>query len=336
MKRFPFFCSGGLWPPSATAGRRYSCVLLLVPLLVGCHRQAPPAQAPLTVTISTNNIHVGDLIHLQLTAVHATNLHLKPPDLARGKEIIVRNQQDFRENLPDGRQRTRVNYTLTSLVTGQHVLATSPGIVWTRPDGTTTQAPFPFVTFNVHSMLTGTNADLSQARDIHDLAHWPGRFPRWLLALLISAMVVGLGGWLLRRYLARARALAAQAPPTPPHELALAALRALLARRLIEQNQIEPFYVEVSAIARRYLEARFRLHAPEETTEEFLREVASSGTLSVPHQKLVAAFLDQCDLVKFARHQPGQAEMSAAYASAEKLVRETIPATDDGQPTTPP
>lgn len=300
---------------------------LLVAGIIGCHRSATPLPqgSSLTVTISTNTIRVGDPILLRLASIHSTNLHLRPPELAQGKEVIVRNRRELAEKLPDGRVREVVDYAITSLVTGNHILATSTGIIWARPDGTTTQAPFPFVSFKVQSTLTSTNADLSQMRDLHDLARWPDRFPRWLIALLIAAVAVGLGAWLLRSYLARVRKLAVEAPPIPPHEAALAALRDLLARGLIEQNQIEPFYVEVSAIARRYLESRFQLHAPEQTTEEFLRDVASAGALSVQHQKLVAAFLDQCDLVKFARHQPGQADMRAAHAAAERLVRETIP-----------
>ena len=309
---------------------------LVIAVLIGCHRQATPVPAgdALSVAISTNIIHVGDLIHLQLMAVHGTNVHLNPPDLNNGKEVMVRARHDATEKLPDGRVREVLDYAITSLVTGQHILAKSPGLVWTRADGSTTQTPLPFVAFKVQSTLTSTNADLREMRDIHGLTSWPDRFPRWLLALLISAVVVGLGAWLLRLYLAHAREVAANAPPIPPHEIALAALRALLARGLIEQNQIEPFYVEVSAIARRYLEARFLLHAPEQTTEEFLRNAASAGQLSPAHQQLVADFLEQSDLVKFARYQPDQNSMRAAYAAAEKLVHETIPSPDDRQPST--
>ena len=309
---------------------------LVVAAVIGCHRQAAPSAAgdTLTVALSTNTIRVGDLIQLRLTSVHGTNLHLNPPELGHGKEILVRARRDTGVRLPDGRVREVLDYAITSLVTGHHIIATSPGIIWTRPDGTTTQAPFPFVAFKVQSTLTSTNADLSQVRDLHDLARWPDRFPRWLLALLIAAVVVGLGAWLLRLYLAHARAVAAQAPQIPAHVAALAALQALLARGLIEQNQSEAFYVELSAIARRYLEARFRLHAPEQTTEEFLRAAASSGNISPEHQQLVADFLEQSDLVKFARYQPGQADMRAAFASAEKLVKETIPLLDAQEPAT--
>jgi len=306
------------------------CLGLVIAALVGCQRQPAPAPAgdTLTVALSTNAIRVGDLIRLRLTAVHGTNVHLNPPELGQGKDILVRARRDAAERLPDGRVREVLDYAITSLVTGHHILATSPGVVWTRPDGTTTQTPLPFAAFKVQSTLTSTNADLSQVRDLHDLARWPDRFPRWLLALLIAAVVVGLGAWLLRLYLAHARKVAAQAPRIPPHTAALAALQALLARGLIEQHQTEPFYVELSAIARRYLEARFTLHAPEQTTEEFLRAAASSGHISPDHQRLVADFLEQSDLVKFARFQPGQDDMRAAFSAAEKLVRETIPLLD--------
>jgi hypothetical protein len=304
---------------------------LVIAAVIGCHRKATPAPAgdTLTVALSTNTIRVGDLIQLRLTSVHGTNLHLNPPELGQGKDVIVRARHDASVRLPGGRVREVLDYAITSLVTGQHILAASPGVIWTRPDGTTTQVPLPFAAFKVQSTLTTTNASLSQMRDLHDLARWPDRFPRWLLALLIAAVVVGLAAWLLRLYLAHARDVAAHAPPIPPHTAALAALQALLARGLIEQHQTETFYVELSAIARRYLEARFQLHAPEQTTEEFLRDAASAGKLSPAHQQLVTDFLEQSDLVKFARFQPGQADMRAAYAAAEKLVRETVPLAPD-------
>ena len=82
--------------------------------------------------------------------------------------------------------------------------------------------------------------------------------------------------------------------------------------------------MELSAIARRYLEARFQLHAPEQTTEEFLRDAASAGKLSPAHQQLVTDFLEQSDLVKFARYQPGQPDMRAAYDALDDEPRAEI------------
>ena len=307
---------------------------LLVAGVIGCRRSATPLPqgSALTVTISTNTIRVGDPILLRLASIHSTNLHLRPPELARGKEVIVRNRRDLAEKLPDGRVREVVDYAITSLVTGNHIVATSPGIVWARPDGTTTQAPFPFVSFKVQSTLTSTNADLSQLRDIHDLACWPDRFPRWLLALLISVVVVGLGAWLLRLYLARVRKLAAHAPQIPPHEVALLALRVLREKKWIEEENYRPFYWELTDILRFYVEKRFGFHAPEQTTEEFLVETTKSKLLHYRTQNQLFAILDFADRVKFARYLPKQDDMRAALDTAETLVRETILAAPENRP----
>jgi len=114
-------------------------------------------------------------------------------------------------------------------------------------------------------------------------------------------------------------------PPVPPHERALHALAGLLSKHWIEQANVEPFYVELSDIVRRYIEDRFQLRAPEQTTEEFIRATANSALLSHDHRKLTSSFLEQCDLVKFARHRPGADDMRAAYSAGERLVRETTP-----------
>ncbi|MCZ7592481.1 MAG: hypothetical protein M5U15_10150 [Kiritimatiellae bacterium] len=67
------------------------------------------------------------------------------------------------------------------------------------------------------------------------------------------------------------------------------------------------------------------MRASEQTTEEFIRAATTSRLLQLEHQQLVIAFLEQSDLVKFARHQPAQTDMEAALAAAERLVLETRP-----------
>ena len=117
-------------------------------------------------------------------------------------------------------------------------------------------------------------------------------------------------------------------------DLELALIESLRAKGWIEALNVEPFYVELSAIVRRYLEARFGLRAPERTTEEFIRDALTSKKLSDPHRDLVAGFLEQSDLVKFARHAPGPTDMRNALESAERLVHETMPV--EPEPVRPP
>ena len=81
----------------------------------------------------------------------------------------------------------------------------------------------------------------------------------------------------------------------------------------------ERFAVEVSEAARKYLEDRFGLRAPERTTEEFLAELSGSVALDGRHKELLADFLTRCDLVKFARAVADRSELEALHRAAVRL-----------------
>jgi hypothetical protein len=113
-------------------------------------------------------------------------------------------------------------------------------------------------------------------------------------------------------------------PLSPPvHETALNALSALLDRNLINKGKIREFYFELSNIVRHYLEDRFYLKAPEMTTEEFLLHLKNSDKLNLEHKSLLREFLSHCDMVKFAKHLPGDKEIESSYGSAQRLVEQT-------------
>jgi len=107
----------------------------------------------------------------------------------------------------------------------------------------------------------------------------------------------------------------------PPDVRARNRLREALA--LIGQPQ--PFCTLVSDTLRVYLEERFHFHAPDRTTEEFLDELQSSALLALSQKQSLGDFLTRCDLVKFARYEPGEPELRDLHDSALRLVDETAP-----------
>lgn len=113
--------------------------------------------------------------------------------------------------------------------------------------------------------------------------------------------------------------------PAGPGESPADRARRRLTAALDQLHDPERFATRVSEIARTYLEERFGLRAPERTTEEFLSELTTSVSLDSRHKELLAEFLTSCDLVKFARAEPGRAELEALHAAAERLVEETAP-----------
>jgi hypothetical protein len=141
----------------------------------------------------------------------------------------------------------------------------------------------------------------------------------WVGCALAVALLAGLAWWWWRKR--RREQPAPAVPAIPPHEKA----RAKLAEALALLDQPSAFCTLVSDTIRVYLEERFALHAPERTTEEFLEELRLSAVLSFDQKQTLGEFLMGCDLVKFARYQPGRDELQRIYDAAVRLVDETEP-----------
>ena len=167
-----------------------------------------------------------------------------------------------------------------------------------------------------------TNATPQVAADIRDIKP-PVPIPNgwewvWWVVGVLSVLVIlfVLWNWLQKRAANRP-----MPPPVPAHIRAKQKLDEALA--LITQPK--PFVIAVSDTVRLYLEEQFTFRAPERTTEEFLRELGSTDLLQ-PEQKVsLGGFLQSCDLVKFAKYEPGESELRGLHFSAVKLVEETEP-----------
>ena len=140
----------------------------------------------------------------------------------------------------------------------------------------------------------------------------------WTLGLLAAAAVL----FVLWKWWQKRHSQIAFVPPIPAHVRAKQKLDEALA--LIAQPK--PFVIAVSDTARMYLEERFEFRAPERTTEEFLRELSGTDLLAKPQKESLGEFLQSCDLVKFAKYEPGEKELRELHGAALNLVEETKPA----------
>ena len=145
--------------------------------------------------------------------------------------------------------------------------------------------------------------------------------PWWAWALGAAVLLAAASPILLRAV----RGVLAQRRQASAYEIARSDLDALLytGRPLREQKSIDAFYVKLSTIVRTYLENRFALHSPEQTTEEFLKEMGRSPDLVRSHQQLLREFLQCADLVKFAAHLPSEDDVSDQIRAAENFLEET-------------
>ena len=138
----------------------------------------------------------------------------------------------------------------------------------------------------------------------------------WITLAVLFLVAAAVTAWLLLRK------KAAMLPPVvivPPHIRA----KQRLAEALLFISDPNRFCTEVSNTLRFYLEERFTLRAPERTTEEFLVELRSSPHLTIDQKQSLGAFLESCDLVKFARFEPTEDSLRQLHDAALRLVDET-------------
>ncbi len=172
---------------------------------------------------------------------------------------------------------------------------------------------------NLLSPVVQTAAATNDLRDIKPPVDIPSGWAwlGWVLGALAVAALIFLA-W---RYWQKRRHLVPPVVVIPPHVRA----RQKLAEALALIGQPERFVVAVSGALRVYLEERFNFRAPERTTEEFLYELGDTRLLSARQKESLSEFLTRCDLVKFAKYEPGEPELRDLHGSALRLVEETEP-----------
>src|SRR5262249_43533312 len=143
----------------------------------------------------------------------------------------------------DDRTILRRWYTLVGWKPGEHTLA-SPPVQSQIPGEDAKEVPPVETTVTIESVLART----PDATDIHDIKVIE-EFPiDWRPYQLVGAGLAALGllALLLHRLLNRPRQARPGPPPRPSHEIALAELDRLRARRLIAEGAFKEYYSALS------------------------------------------------------------------------------------------
>jgi len=129
----------------------------------------------------------------------------------------------------------------------------------------------------------------------------------------------------------------------PPFDLAKQRLKELDSKKLLEENKIKLYYVELTDIVRTFIEREMNIPALESTTDELLETITdfnSSSNLNIPEETIIKLqkLLQEADLVKFAKSKPLIDEIETHRSSAEVIIDNLHPKNeeintkeDDGQ-----
>ncbi len=322
--------------PKALHRYRLTVIVALIALLTlsACHDNKKAQEsvagitktytiAPITLTLRVDKAAMNIAQHLSLTlsAVMPEDYEASFPDFPSTEGSFAQT----RTILPkvklgkSGKVTRSKTYILEAFLAGNYTIAPLT-VKFSGKDKQVTKISTETLTIKVNSLLDANEKipDIGQLAPVVEEPY--GRNFYILIAVIILLVVAAI--FLLVRYLRR-RALKPPPPPVPAHELARSALDKLLAANLLQRGEIKLFHQRVSDILRNYIEKRFALRAPEQTTEEFLYELGHANALRAEHKGLLHDFLTHCDLVKFAEHIPAEQDSLQTVELCRLFIEQT-------------
>jgi len=278
--------------------------------------------AELRAYVDKSAITIGEKITYTLEIDADNNLKVEFPSYVSGLGGFA--VKDFgKDDKKIGRHRSRKTqwYLLDTYTTGSYVIPEQQVTV-KLPDGKTETLRSPRIFVEVKSVIDNEKKE-GGLRDIKAPLAVKIGIPVVLIiaAILIILTAGGIIFW--KVYLKRFSAKKME-PALTPREIAFRELERIESLGLIEKKRIKEYYYLVSFALRTYLENRFFLKAPEQTTEEFLESVVRSDKLEGRYINILKEYLNHCDLVKYAKFDPGKSEAISLIETTRRFIEETV------------
>ena len=179
------------------------------------------------------------------------------------------------------------------------------------------------VTFNVHTVAVQQQAEI---KDVKEPIKIPLDWKFILLIALIVLVILALAIFFYLRYKKKKteQPVKKKIIRIPAHVRALSALNNLESEQLWQKGKVKEYHSNITGIIRGYFEERFNLPALELTTAEQMQQLhkvsAAENILEETNQ-----FLNNADLVKFAKFNPLPSVNDEMMKQAKDIVTRTIP-----------
>ncbi len=298
----------------------------------------------MTVRVWPRDGRLSDRLSMEVVIESEPGVEITPPSFGSSVgEFVVRDYNDTSAK-PDpkapGKHVRTLSYQLEPAFAGRHLIR-SVALEFTdkRPGGTEAKPepvlletdPIEIEVTSEWGGKTPSLGDLSAMQPPRPLS--PNPIWKWIYLAVALVLVAGVALYLRSRYRQHIEELLK--PPTP-EEVASRELKDLLSANLHGQQQYQEFYVRLTGIVRRYIESTTGLRAPEQTTEEFLRDMREKNVFPAERSAQLVRFLESADLVKYAAQRPGEKEIEDAIARAREFVTpKALAAQTAAQPVAP-
>jgi len=277
-------------------------------------------KARIKASVDKMIITVGELINYEMEVWVPKGYAVAiPPPGAQLGEFMIRNYQIPKPAKKGDMLKQEFKFKITAYTTGDLVIPPVPVLI--EKDG---KLVAEILTQEIKIRIAPiTRPDELEIKDIKPPLALPFNYLPWLLGIggFLGLVGIGLGvAFAVSRLKRKPMEFPEELPP--PYELALKELDELEQSGLLEKGEIDAYYTKLSEIIRKYIGLRFQFYSLECTTTEILEELKASFIEHMVY-KLVQEFLQETDLVKFARYVPSASEQKEIMRKARKIVELT-------------
>jgi hypothetical protein len=275
----------------------------------------------INVTVDKQEITAGDVIEYNLTV--KSDKSVKPAFPEKGLNVAPFELLDFSksESEEEGMIVRNYKYKISIYETGDFELlpVVFKYIINGKEESKKTEKA---IKIKVKSVLPADANDIKPIKAPQEFkTPVPYRF-LYMVALIIMALLILtlLSYFLYRKYFLKKPCEAQSLPLLLPDEEAHKSLDELLKLNLLHEGKIKDFYITLSDIIRRYVERRFNIMTFEKTTDEIIHQMRQKDGACVNKLK---DLLSDCDLVKFAKLIPSNAECNGHVLKSRNFIDET-------------
>jgi len=279
--------------------------------------------ARITNDVDTTLVTVGDQIRMTVLVDHVAGARVVWPDSLDLSPFEVLAADALPPSTQGDRVRSGAVLTLTAFELGELEIPSIPVRV-DGPGDASVQLTTDRFGIEVVSVGVDEGGDI---RGIRGPLGIPVGMLTVSLFLLVLVAVGLMAVWLFRRWrrgrMGQGSAGPDGSPRRPPHEIALEALDRIEASPMLSRGQVKDYHIEASETLRTYVEQRFEVPALEMTTREVAAGLRRARAPSGFTEGFIR-FLNQCDLVKFAKVRPDADRSRAVLVLGRELVEQTI------------
>ncbi|MFH0939429.1 MAG: hypothetical protein V1899_09140 [Planctomycetota bacterium] len=279
----------------------------------------------MSVRLSPAEPRLSDTLSLEIIIKAAADVEVQAPVFGQAiGDFLVRDYTEKPAQVEDSNRVRRFHYTLEPTYAGKHLIRAIAIEFRDRRLGSETKGE-PVALESEPLEVTVTSEFGDKTPSLTDLIPMQAPLPlsprpiwTWVISAIsvLAAVAASIVWW---RYRKRKHLIAIIA--RSPEEIASDELKALMAENLHGKGEFQEFYVRLTGMVRRYIEATTSIRAPEETTEEFLRDMRARQIFPPERSLQLAQFLEAADLVKYAAQQPSQHQIEEAITRAQEFVR---------------